>query len=90
MPPICRHGFAHGKVQGVWYRAFIQQQALDHQLAGWAKNLADGRVEFLLCGEPQAIDAVIKAMYQGPEYAEVTAIDHEQTPWQEINGFSTA
>lgn len=40
-----------GRVQGVYFRASTQQQAIEHSLSGYARNLTDGSVEVLLCGE---------------------------------------
>jgi len=51
-------GFASGRVQGVGFRYFVRRQADSQQLSGYAKNLADGRVEFLLQGEKMAVRLV--------------------------------
>jgi acylphosphatase len=74
MTAICMHGVVSGRVQGVWYRGFVKQQALAHQLSGWAKNLDDGRVEVLLCGEQQAVEAVVDSLRTGPPMSRVDAV----------------
>ena len=38
-------GWATGKVQAVWFRAFVCEQAQRYHLTGYANNLSDGRVE---------------------------------------------
>ena len=53
-------GFVRGRVQGVGFRYFVRSCAQSRELTGYAINLADGRVEFLLQGEPSAIDEVIE------------------------------
>ncbi len=74
MSAICMHGFVAGRVQGVWYRGFVKEQALAHQLTGWAKNLADGRVEVLLCGEQPAVEAVVDSLRSGPPMSRVDTV----------------
>ena len=75
MTPVCMHGFVSGRVQGVWYRGFVKSQASAHRLTGWAKNLADGRVEVLLCGEPQAVEAVVASLSTGSPMARVDRVE---------------
>ncbi|MCP4322896.1 MAG: acylphosphatase [Alteromonadales bacterium] len=77
-----------GRVQGVYFRASSQQQAIDYSLSGYARNLADGVVEVLLCGEEANIEKMLEWLAHGPEQAEVTKIQHKQVPWQEHNFFS--
>ena len=81
------HGFVSGKVQGVWFRAFTQQQALAANVSGWAKNLSDGRVEFMLSGAADDLLAVCKALHQGPEHARVDRVDVETLAYKELSGF---
>jgi acylphosphatase len=75
MTPFCMHGFVSGRVQGVWYRGFVKNQASAQRLTGWAKNLADGRVEVLLCGERQAVEAVVASLSTGSPMARVDRVD---------------
>lgn len=60
-----------GRVQGVWFRASTQQQALRLGLTGYAKNLADGTVEVVACGKEAALVQLQEWLWQGPEGAAV-------------------
>lgn len=83
------HCYISGKVQGVWYRASTQKQAQQWQLTGWARNLPDGRVEVLACGERADLARLHAWLKQGPALAEVTEVTYEELPWQDIPDFST-
>lgn len=88
MSLICVHGYASGRVQGVWYRGFVRDQATRFGLQGWAKNLADGRVEILLCGEITHIGEVLKQLHIGPRLARVDNLDMTTTTFDEtVVGF---
>ncbi len=88
MPPICAHGTISGRVQGVWFRGFVKQQAQAQQLSGWAKNLADGRVEVLLYGAAQNIDAVVKNLHRGSPMSRVDSVDIGVTEdYEPVAGF---
>jgi acylphosphatase len=68
---IARRCYVSGRVQGVFYRASTRERA--HQLGcrGYARNLADGRVEVLAVGEPAAVDALVEWLWHGPPAAHV-------------------
>ena len=68
-------GFVSGRVQGVGFRYFVRRAAEAEDLAGYAVNLADGRVEFLLQGDDKAVQRVIGLIRQGPPHAEVERLD---------------
>jgi len=71
---ICRHCFVSGRVQGVAFRYATQRQAQALGVSGWARNLADGRVEVLACGESDAVDKLCAWLHQGPSLARVTEV----------------
>jgi len=77
-----------GQVQGVYFRASSQQKAIDYGLSGYARNLADGDVEVLVCGEQENVDKMLKWLSHGPEQANVENIQQKQVQWQEHNHFS--
>jgi acylphosphatase len=78
-----------GRVQGVFYRASTREQALALGLAGEARNLPDGRVEVVASGEPAALDALERWLWQGPPAAEVDEVRREALPPREFAGFRT-
>jgi acylphosphatase len=79
-----------GRVQGVYYRASARSQARELGITGYAENLADGRVEVLACGEPDAVAAFIEWLKLGPPAAQVTAVDvSEHMPDSWPTRFST-
>lgn len=75
MPPqVARRVTVHGRVQGVWFRASTAEIALSLGVRGHARNQADGTVEVLALGDPQAVEQLIEWLWQGPPLARVTAV----------------
>ena len=60
-----------GRVQGVFYRASAQQEALALGLTGEVCNLPDGAVEAVVEGERRAVDDFIAWCKRGPPHARV-------------------
>jgi len=89
MANLCVHAFVTGKVQGVWFRQSTKEQALKQGVTGWAKNLNDGRVEVLLCGDADAVTKVQGWLREGPELARVDNVIAEELDYQSVEGFVT-
>jgi acylphosphatase len=66
-----------GRVQGVFYRVSTREQAHELGLAGHARNLPDGRVEVLACGDLAALDALERWLWEGPAAAAVESVTRE-------------
>lgn len=79
--------FVSGKVQGVWFRASTQEKAKELGLTGWARNLPDGRVEVMACGEAEKINALHEWLHQGPELARVSEVIRKEAECQEFDRF---
>ena len=73
-----KHVVIRGRVQGVGFRAFVEDAAEERYLEGWVRNRRDGSVEAVLAGRPDAVDTVIKALRTGPGAARVEAADVEE------------
>lgn len=88
MAKICVHATVTGRVQGVWFRHFTREQAEANGLVGWVRNLPDGRVEALLCGEEKAVRHVEAWLSAGPELASVADVNSADQPFEEaLQGF---
>lgn len=75
MAAKARSWFVRGRVQGVGFRAFVRREAEALGLAGWTRNLADGRVEVFAQGPARMLDALQGRLWQGPRWAEVRDVD---------------
>lgn len=71
---ICSHYLISGRVQGVWFRAYTQQQARRLGIRGWVRNLRDGRVEALATGEAGKLARFEALLREGPEHARVDTV----------------
>jgi len=85
---VCFQVHVSGTVQGVFFRASTQQQAIEYGISGYAHNLADGDVELMICGEQENVEAMLQWLEHGPENAEVAELQSKQVPLQEFNHFS--
>ncbi len=83
---ICVKCLVSGKVQGVFFRASTREQALMLGITGYARNLADGRVEVIACGEKSAVDQFRSWLSRGPAAARVTGVACEP---QETHGYQS-
>ena len=63
-----------GRVQGVFYRATCAQRARELGLTGYAKNLPDGRVEVLACGEAVPVQTFVEWLWTGSSASKVTEV----------------
>ena len=72
---ICKRCLVSGRVQGVFYRASTARLAARLGLRGHARNLPDGRVEVLVCGDAAAVGELVAWLWEGPSAARVTAVE---------------
>ncbi len=65
----------HGRVQGVWFRESMKQQAERHGIHGWVMNRADGCVEAVIQGSDAAVMTMLAWARKGPPLANVTHLE---------------
>ncbi len=83
----CKRFIVSGRVQGVFFRASTKDTARRLGLCGFARNLADGRVEVVACGEPASLKELEEWLWQGPPYAHVNSVVSEEIVGQRFVGF---
>lgn len=69
------HVHVSGKVQGVFFRQALRAEAAKAGVAGWVRNLDDGRVEAVVEGPAAAVAAVAEWCRHGPAGARVSGLD---------------
>lgn len=82
------HVFVSGRVQGVFFRYETYRLASRLGVAGWVRNLPDGRVEAVFEGEKDKVDKMVDFCRRGPSAAIVTDIKVIwERPKNEFEGF---
>jgi acylphosphatase len=82
-----RHLFVSGRVQGVWYRGSCADVARGLGVAGWARNLPDGRVEVVAEGPDEAVQRLVEWCRQGPPAARVAGVEERSERPEGLAGF---
>jgi acylphosphatase len=90
MSKVCIIAWVYGRVQGVGFRYTTQHEAQRLGLTGYAKNMDDGSVEVVACGESDRVEQLMKWLKAGgPSSARVDRVLSEpHRPGDELKGFS--
>jgi acylphosphatase len=70
-----RRVMIRGRVQGVGFRAWTDDEARARALEGWVRNRRDGSVEAVFAGPPDTVADMVAACRRGPPLARVDAVD---------------
>jgi acylphosphatase len=74
-----------GRVQGIGFRAWVEDQATRRDLEGWVRNRRDGSVEALFAGRPMVVAEMIAACRRGPPSALVESVTEEPATTDALN-----
>jgi acylphosphatase len=85
MADAIRQVMIRGRVQGVGYRAWVEQQAMARDLEGWVRNRRDGSVEALLAGPADVVSEMIAHCRRGPSSARVETVQDEAASADALN-----
>ncbi|WP_432695450.1 acylphosphatase [Marinobacterium sp. YM272] len=88
MAELCIHLVVRGRVQGVSFRRFVEEQAIASAVSGWVRNCGDGSVEAMLCGEAKAVHHVETWLNRGPELSRVDSVEAQELPMKQYEGFT--
>jgi acylphosphatase len=83
------HAIAHGRVQGVNYRAFVLEKARQLELKGFVRNLPSyEQVEIEAEGKKENLEELLVFLNQGPSFAQVDKVSVVWTkPSHKFQGF---
>ncbi len=76
-----------GKVQGVWFRKYTVDKALQLQLTGTVRNTADGDVVIVATGSDDQLADFIEWCWMGSPKSKVTSVTVEDRELMEFDGF---
>ncbi|MBI3693216.1 MAG: acylphosphatase [Acidobacteria bacterium] len=79
--------WVRGLVQGVGFRYFVQRAAADLDLAGYVKNLEDGRVEVYAVGTEEKLAELARRLSKGPAHSQVRGVDEQTAPVRKATSF---
>lgn len=82
MTSIRVHIWVTGRVQGVYFRYAVEEEAQDRGITGWIRNLPDGRVEGIFEGEGPRIQELLAFCQRGPMYARVDRVEVREEPFR--------
>jgi acylphosphatase len=85
---IRRRVVVHGRVQGVFFRDTTRRMAESRGVAGWIGNRADGAVEAVFEGDPEAVESMVRFCREGPGRAEVERVEVEEEEPEGLEGFA--
>lgn len=76
-----------GVVQGVGFRYHTCHEGLKRDLTGYARNLDNGDVEVIACGDKAQLDSLHEWLKQGPRMSKVNQLISEEIPFKTYDGF---
>ncbi len=84
------HVVISGRVQGVWFRASVQQKAEQLGITGWVRNTSEGCVEAIFEGEEELVKEMVEWCHRGPPLAKVENVEVKniQEPTNGFDGLS--
>ncbi|MFH1801267.1 MAG: acylphosphatase [archaeon] len=79
--------YIEGIVQGLFFRAFVKENAERYNVKGFVRNLEDGRVEVFLEGNTKEVDKMIELCKKGPKHAQIKNVEIKPERFQDFKNF---
>lgn len=83
--PLTFTCIVRGQVQGVGFRYFTRNKALELQLTGWVRNLPDGSVEIMASGPLRELEQLLQYLRTGPIGSQVDQVDFQWLPEPQVH-----
>jgi len=76
-----------GTVQGIFFRAFVKENAERYNVKGFVRNLEDGRIEIFLEGNAEDVNKMIELCRKGPKQAQIRKVEEKPEKFQDFKAF---
>ena len=76
-----------GTVQGIFFRAFVKENAERNNIKGFVRNLEDGRVEIFLEGDSDSVNKMIELCKKGPKHSQIKDVEIKLEKFQDFKTF---
>ena len=76
-----------GTVQGVFFRAFVKENAERYNVKGFVRNLEDGRLEIFLEGNADDVNKMIELCKTGPKHSQIRKVEEKPEKFQDFKVF---
>ena len=79
--------YINGTVQGVFFRAFVKENAERYNVKGFIRNLEDGKIEVFLEGDATNVNKIIELCKKGPKHAQIRNVEIKPERFQDFKVF---
>ncbi|MBU2562739.1 MAG: acylphosphatase [Nanoarchaeota archaeon] len=79
--------YINGTVQGVFFRAFVKENAERYNVKGFVRNLEDGRLEVFLEGNVEDVNKMIELCKKGPKHSQIRDVEVNPERFQDFKTF---
>jgi len=79
--------YINGTVQGVFFRAFIKENAERNNVKGFVRNLENGRVEIFIEGDVDDVNKMIELCKNGPKHSKIEKVEEKSEGFQGFKEF---
>ena len=79
--------YINGTVQGIFFRAFVKENAERYDVKGFTRNLEDGRIEIFLEGDANNVNTMIEKCKKGPRHAKIKKVEMKLESFQDFKTF---
>jgi len=76
-----------GTLQGIFFRAFVKENAERYNVKGFVRNLEDGRIEIFLEGDANNVNKMIELCGKGPRHSQIKKVDMKPERFQDFKTF---
>ena len=79
--------YIEGTVQGIFFRAFVKENAERYNVKGFVRNLEDGRIEIFLEGNVDEVNKMVDLCSKGPKHSQIKKVESKPEKFQGFKDF---